>query len=176
MGYDVWLGNNRGNIYSRYHLDYDVSQEKEYIKFFDFSFYEMAKYDQPAMVNGILNFLDNDQYQDLTYIGYSQGTTQMFTALAHNFGQLQDKVNLFIALAPVVRLDHTTDSFLSMLRDNVVALNRALWWYDISWVGGPDYFCASKIKDWLHESACSGRTDLHTASRVRWADDVVPMA
>jgi len=40
LGYDVWLGNNRGNIYSRGHTTMDA--EKDY---FRYSFVEFGKYD-----------------------------------------------------------------------------------------------------------------------------------
>ena len=40
-GYDVWLGNSRGNTYSRKHKSLDPDRDK---KFWDFSFYEMAVY------------------------------------------------------------------------------------------------------------------------------------
>ena len=45
-GYDVWLGNNRGCIFSRKntHLNPDI----DYVKFFDYSFYELGKYDAPT--------------------------------------------------------------------------------------------------------------------------------
>ena len=33
LGYDVWLGNTRGNIYSRAHVKYDSSRDKAYWKF-----------------------------------------------------------------------------------------------------------------------------------------------
>jgi predicted alpha/beta hydrolase len=51
-GYDVWLGNNRGNIYSRKHQT--LNPDKDTAKFFDFSFYELGKYDLPANVDYIL--------------------------------------------------------------------------------------------------------------------------
>ena len=35
-GYDVWLGNNRGNKYSRRHIN--INPDKDFKKFFDFSF------------------------------------------------------------------------------------------------------------------------------------------
>tara|TARA_B110000285_G_C15047665_1_gene575215 strand:- start:775 stop:963 length:189 start_codon:yes stop_codon:yes gene_type:complete len=45
-GYDVWLGNNRGNKYSRANTKLDPSKDKA--TFFDFSFFELGKYDAPA--------------------------------------------------------------------------------------------------------------------------------
>mmetsp|Transcript_13576 Transcript_13576/g.21195 ORF Transcript_13576/g.21195 Transcript_13576/m.21195 type:complete len:89 (+) Transcript_13576:212-478(+) len=43
LGFDVWMGNSRGNIYSRGHAS--LKAEGDY---FNFSFYEMGKYDLPA--------------------------------------------------------------------------------------------------------------------------------
>ena len=46
-GYDVWLGNNRGNRFSRNHtsLDPDSWDKDVKYKFWDFSFQEMAEHD-----------------------------------------------------------------------------------------------------------------------------------
>jgi len=48
-GYDVWLGNNRGNKYSRMHKYIDA--DKHHIMFFDFSFETLAEYDVPAIID-----------------------------------------------------------------------------------------------------------------------------
>lgn len=44
--YDVWLGNARGNTYSRRHVIFDPDQDKE--AFWSFSWNEMGQYDLPA--------------------------------------------------------------------------------------------------------------------------------
>jgi lysosomal acid lipase/cholesteryl ester hydrolase len=49
-GYDVWLGNNRGNIYSRGH-----KTKKPDGDYFYFSFWELGKYDLPAMIDLVLD-------------------------------------------------------------------------------------------------------------------------
>ena len=79
-GYDVWLGNNRGNIYSRGHKTKNPDGD-----YFDFSFWEFGKYDLPAMIDKVLS---TTKRENLSYIGHSQGTTQMFSALASNHGNL----------------------------------------------------------------------------------------
>ena len=43
-GYDVWLGNNRGNKHGRNHLNISVNDKA----FWDFTFEDMAIYDIPA--------------------------------------------------------------------------------------------------------------------------------
>jgi pimeloyl-ACP methyl ester carboxylesterase len=47
-GYDVWLGNNRGNCYSRRHETLDV--DKDFQEFFDYSYTDLGRHDLPAEV------------------------------------------------------------------------------------------------------------------------------
>lgn len=99
-GYDVFLGNIRGNTYSRRHVKLTPKMKE----FWEFSFDEMGKYDLPAMIDFALNVTGQKQ---LYYIGHSQGTTSMFAALSEN-PELNQKIKLFIALAPVTTLGHIT--------------------------------------------------------------------
>lgn len=67
-GYDVWLGNSRGNRYS-----------SNIIPSWDFSFEQSAYYDLPASLDYILNVT---KQSDLHYIAHSQGTTIYFIMLS----------------------------------------------------------------------------------------------
>jgi len=76
----------------------------------------MGLYDLPAEIDFILAKTGQSQ---LSYSGHSEGTTQMFIALTMNLPYYQEKVNLFIALAPIARLDHTTSTLLKLIASQV---------------------------------------------------------
>ncbi|KAI0467394.1 Alpha/Beta hydrolase protein [Xylaria cf. heliscus] len=94
QGFDVWLGNNRGNKYSKKSIKHAPSSTK----FWNFSIDEFAFFDIPDSIQYIL---DATQQRSLSYIGFSQGTTQAFASLSVN-PKLNDQVNVFIALAPAM--------------------------------------------------------------------------
>ncbi|KAF9476355.1 triacylglycerol lipase [Pholiota conissans] len=94
QGYDVWLGNNRGNKYSKKSIHYGPNSTK----FWDFSIDDFAWHDIPDSINHIL---DVTKAGKLSYIGFSQGTAQAFAALSIH-PRLNNKVNIFIALAPAM--------------------------------------------------------------------------
>ncbi|KAJ9618526.1 cholesterol esterase [Knufia peltigerae] len=94
QGYDVWLGNNRGNKYSKKSTQFSSTSTK----FWDFSIEEFAFHDIPNTIDYILN---TTSQSSLSYIGFSQGTAQAFATLSIHPG-LNDKVNVFIALAPAM--------------------------------------------------------------------------
>lgn len=94
LGYDVWLGNNRGNKYSKKHISKKTTDKD----FWNFSIDDFALYDIPDTIDYILKYV---QQKNLAYIGFSQGTAQGFAALSVN-PDLNEKVRLFIALAPAM--------------------------------------------------------------------------
>ena len=98
-GYDVWMGNVRGNTYSKAHVKYNTNDSK----YWEFSWDEMAKYDLPAMINHAL-FISGRK--SLYYVGHSQGTMMAFAGLSMD-ETLAKKVNVFFALAPVAKVANT---------------------------------------------------------------------
>lgn len=100
-GYDVWLGNIRGNRYSRRNRCLRPWEPK----FWDWSFQEMASLDIPAMLEYALNVTGESQ---LYYVGHSQGSLVGFLAFS-TIPEIAKKVKLFFALAPVFQLNHSAD-------------------------------------------------------------------
>jgi pimeloyl-ACP methyl ester carboxylesterase len=99
-GFDVWMGNNRGNRYGRNHTTFNPDVDEEFWKF---SWDEMASIDVPTFINYVTAKTNTSS---VGWVGHSEGTIQMFAA-----GSMTDrnaivkeavaKVNLFVALAPV---------------------------------------------------------------------------
>ena len=134
-GYDVWLGNSRGNTFSRHHNHLDPDHDEK--KFWDFTWKDMGKYDLPAVIDMIQS---ETGYQKVAYIGHSQGTTQMYSALAEDPDFYSDKISLFVSLGPVSMIPHTDVGlmqFTSHFYDVVVDTADTLGVHEI---GGMNWF------------------------------------
>jgi lysosomal acid lipase/cholesteryl ester hydrolase len=95
LGFDVWLGNNRGNKYSKKSIKHDPNSKE----FWNYSIDDFALHDVPDSISYIL---DLTKAENVSYVGFSQGSAQAFAALSIH-PQLNQKVNVFIALAPTIR-------------------------------------------------------------------------
>ena len=109
LGFDVWLGNNRGNKHSRYHKKFST----ESFEFWNFSFHEMGAYDLPAFLEHITKI--NKWSEKVIYIGHSQGTAQIFSALTYNLEYVRKRVKLAVALGPVARVCNMTSRLLHLM-------------------------------------------------------------
>ncbi|XP_063357884.1 lipase 1-like [Cydia amplana] len=94
-GLDVWLGNARGNPFSRAHKT--LNPDKDSIDFFNFSWEEIAIFDFRAMVDHIIFTTGESQ---IRFIGDSQGGTS-FLILNHLKREYNKKFHMAQLLDPV---------------------------------------------------------------------------
>ena len=95
-GFDVWVGNSRGNRYSNRGLSPSV------VHFWNFTFHDMAMGDLP----GAFSYIRRATGRKVHYIGHSQGTLQMFIALSRKVPEVVDNILSFNAFGPVAYLKH----------------------------------------------------------------------
>lgn len=112
-GYDVWLGNNRGNCFSTaWNRDGRPTDSET---FWNFSFEEMGTFDVPAQIGKIIN---ETRHKKLSYVGHSQGSTQFFIAATAS-GDVEElvrrKVDQFVALSPVAYIGRASSPILAFV-------------------------------------------------------------
>ncbi|KAK1052431.1 cholesterol esterase [Friedmanniomyces endolithicus] len=94
QGYDVWLGNNHGNKYSKKSLHHSPIDTA----FWNLSMDQFAFHDVPDSIDYILS---TTSQASLSYIGFTHGTAQAFATLSIH-PTLNAKINVFVALAPAM--------------------------------------------------------------------------
>lgn len=142
-GYDVWLGNSRGNTWSLKHKTLKPCQKE----FWQFSFDEMGKYDIPAELNFIMN---KTGQKDVYYIGHSEGSTAGFIAF-YTYPELAKRVKVFCALGPVISCPHATSPLVKLTNLPAPLLKLTLGckgaMHQIGFLKGPvTQFCTSLDK------------------------------
>ena len=96
----------------------------------------------------------------------------MFSALAYNHGDLQDKLNLYIALAPIAEMNHMTNSLMTTGASLWKLMLGSLKNYGLYEVGEPtedremDKFC----KNFLFKAVCSAIANTMNAPASEWND------
>ncbi|KAJ6237060.1 lipase [Anaeramoeba flamelloides] len=109
-GFDVYLGNARGTIYSQKHNSLDPKNDsKEYWERCEFDY--GSRYDLPAVIDYIL---ENTGYQKLGYVGHSRGSTLMSVLLTEK-PEYSYKVNLYVALSPPVFVANTKSPAIRLI-------------------------------------------------------------
>jgi pimeloyl-ACP methyl ester carboxylesterase len=104
-GYDVWIGNNRGNLWSLEHETL-TWEDREY---WNYGWAEMGLYDMPAAIHHIYDTTG----ERVNYFGFSQGTSQLFYGLSKLWHtDLPFKFERVMATAPCFVIDQNAPFFL----------------------------------------------------------------
>ena len=132
------MGNVRGNYYSHNHTKYAETEcewewkgntwyPKSYYwfekctakitddqKFWAFSFDEMGKYDLPAMLERIKKVTGRKK---VNYVGHSQGSVVLFSAVAQLGHEFSRKINKLFALAPAASVSKMNTTFKTYMNE-----------------------------------------------------------
>lgn len=93
-GYDVWMLNCRGNVYSRNHTELNPNVDS---KFWKFSWHEIGIYDLPATIDYILKETSKTQ---VFHVGHSQGATSLYVMCSER-PEYNSKIRSHFSYAPV---------------------------------------------------------------------------
>ncbi|XP_058986525.1 lipase 3-like [Musca domestica] len=107
-GFDVWLGNARGNTYSRNNTIISLNSPK----FWHFDWHEIGTIDIPTMIDYII---EKTGQRKIHYAGHSQGTTVYFVMLSER-KEYNKKIKSAHMLAPCAFFEHGSSAAFKVFR------------------------------------------------------------
>ena len=126
-GHDLWFTYSRGTDYGNVHDKYEYDSKE----FWDFSWEDMGVGD----IKAALDYVTAETQQKVGLIGYSMGTTQIFSTMALDYeGYYKDRVYKVAQLAPCTVTDPAMYAGFNMA--TVSAINAL----NIFEIGGPTWY------------------------------------
>ena len=184
--FDVWFGNNRGSKYSTTHNPGEGNKD-----FYDYSFEQMGYHDLPLFFKKILlndDYAKNgeiNQDQKITYFGHSEGTSQMFVALAErneNWDFMRRHVGHFFAVSPIAFLSKAGNEIINFFSKLDVVLGDMASILGVYEVGAlncdlvhPDWDAVSGHSCTKYNFLCD-RTDLDINKMARTSVDEIELS
>ena len=112
-GYDVWLGNSRGNEFSSRHDTLKPEDIEGASVYWNFGPEDIGNVDVPAFIDFILKETKKPKLE--AYIGYELGNTEFWMGASRNPHYFEDTVNLFVSLSPFVQIQNKIDWFQALM-------------------------------------------------------------
>merc|ERR1719193_80199 len=144
-GFDVWMGNMRGNTYSRRH----VKLLPDAPAFWAFSWDEMAKYDLPAMIDYVVKLTKQPK---IFYVGHSQGTLTMFAGSSRS-AALASRIRHLFALGPVATVGHLKSVPILIMSKFQNLIEDFMWIFGVK-----EFLPSDMVFNWLARGICSWDT------------------
>ncbi|KAL0822552.1 hypothetical protein ABMA28_004596 [Loxostege sticticalis] len=144
QGFDVWMGNARGNYYSRRHVRLNPDAILS-TAFWQFSWDEIGNIDLPTMIDYALARSGRER---LHYVGHSQGTTSFFVMASLN-PDFNRKIISMHAFAPVAYMAHNQSRLLNWIAGYANDIEFAL-----SLIGVGEFMPNNNVMTWAGQALC----------------------
>ncbi len=98
-GFDVWLGNNRGTLFSHEHKNKDSNDMGS--DYWDFTFNELAKYDVVSMIDYVKKVSLREK---ISYVCHSQGCFQFLIGYTMNPLFFENSIDKYGTMGNVLKI------------------------------------------------------------------------